>query len=85
MYAILVDCPASCGCYCVCVLSGRAGSISQLFHAFNFRKAMAMGFGQHHKLVYVKVAARLDQRHANKHFHSIIAWSRHFHFFSHLE
>ena len=79
MYTILVGCPASCGCYCVCVLSRRAGSIMQLFIHSTFERPG--GFGQHHQLVYVKVAACLDQRHVNKHFHSIIAWSCHLRFF----
>ncbi len=83
MYTILVDCPASCGCYCVRVLSGRAESKLQLFYAFNFRKAG--GFGQHHQLVNLKVAACMDQRHVNKHFHSIIAWTCQLSFFSHLK
>ena len=57
MYTILVGCPASCGCYCVCVLSRRAGSIMQLFIHSTFERPG--GFGQHHQLVYVKVAACL--------------------------
>ncbi len=38
MFTILVDCPMSCG-YRVCVLSGQAESLLQLFYALHFGMA----------------------------------------------